>query len=54
MAYPIGHKDYGKMGPKTIEEYQSLNFSNKDIKKITKKTGPAGSVIVTKKPVTKA
>ena len=53
--YPIGHLKYGTMGPKTFDEYQSLNFRNKDIDKIKRKvsgTGPAGTVFKTKKPKT--
>ena len=55
--YPIGHLKYGTMGPKTFDEYQSLNFRNKDIDKIKRKvsgTGPAGTVFKTNKPITKA
>ena len=55
--YPIGHLKYGTMGPKTFDEYQSLNFRNKDIDKIKRKvsgTGPAGTVFRTNKPITKA
>jgi len=33
-SYPVGHKDYGKMGPRTFDEYQSLNFRNKTIDKL--------------------
>ena len=36
-SYPIGHIKYGTMGPKTFDEYQSLNFSNRTINKIKKK-----------------
>ena len=53
-SYPIGHVDYGKMGPRTIKEYQSLNFKNKAINKIISGEGPAGTIFVTKKPKVKA
>ena len=33
-SYPPGHLDYGKMGPRTMEEYQSINFKNKAINMI--------------------
>ena len=55
--YPIGHVKYGTMGPRTFDEYQSLNFSNKTIDKMKRKvsgTGPAGTVFKTNKPITKA
>ena len=55
--YPIGHVKYGTMGPKTFDEYQSLNFSNRTINKLKRKvsgTGPAGTVFKTNKPITKA
>jgi|TARA_R110001606_G_scaffold56373_1_gene136737 hypothetical protein len=56
-SYPIGHIKYGTMGPKTFDEYQSLNFSNRTINKLKRKvsgTGPAGTVFKTNKPITKA
>ena len=55
--YPIGHVKYGTMGPRTFDEYQSLNFSNRTINKLKRKvsgTGPAGTVFKTNKPITKA
>ena len=56
-SYPIGHIKYGTMGPKTFDEYQSLNFSNRTINKIKRKvsgTGPEGTVFKTNKPKTTA
>lgn len=56
-SYPIGHIKYGTMGPKTFDEYQSLNFSNRSINKLKRKvsgTGPAGTVFKTKRPKTTA
>jgi hypothetical protein len=56
-SYPVGDTRYGTMGPRTFDEYQSLNFRNRDIDNIKRKVGTPGvfgTTFVTKKPKTKA
>jgi len=53
-SYPPGHLNYGKMGPRTMKEYQSINLKNSAIDKIISGEGPAGTIFVTKKPKVKA
>lgn len=41
--YPPGHKKYGKMGPLTKKEMDSIPMKNKDIKKLSSfVVGPSG------------
>lgn len=35
--YPVGHKDYGKMGPMTEKEAMNMPMANRTIHKLTKK-----------------
>ena len=42
--YPPGHKKYGKMGPLTKKEMDSVPMRNKDIKKLSSfSVGPSGA-----------